>query len=258
MKISLFISYTTGDKQHFDKLEAYLKYLQRQVNITYSHAELIPGGVSRQQWLRDRIEQSQLNVCLVSADYLANMYEELSQLLQQKARGVTLVPILVRPAALLEGDPLAALMPLPRNRKPVSEWSSADAAWQEIAQELLAQIKNVQSPPSGRGQGGPVNSGGEEPGRSGSAEGDKSTMGSEIINTRKLRNLIDALLRTDSDLEAFCLDFFMPVKRQFSNGMDRNRKVSLLLDQVEDHKEIVKALEEAEPQKFAKHRHLLS
>ena len=61
MKISLFISYTTGDKQHFDKLEAYLKYLQRQVNITYSHAELIPGGVSRQQWLRDRIEQSQLN-----------------------------------------------------------------------------------------------------------------------------------------------------------------------------------------------------
>ena len=56
-----------------------------------------------------------------------------------------------------------------------------------------------------------------------------------VPNTRKLRNLIDAMLRTDSDLEAFCLDFFMPVKRLFGNRMDRNQKVSLLLDKVEDH-----------------------
>ena len=60
---------------------------------------MIPGGANRQKWLQDRIEQSQLNVCLIGADYLATMYEELSQLLQQRARGVTLVPILVRPAA---------------------------------------------------------------------------------------------------------------------------------------------------------------
>lgn len=245
MAISLFISYTPSDKPHFAKLEAHLAYLQRQGNLTYSHAELIPPGVTRQQWLRERIEQSQLNVCLISADYLATMHEELAQLLQQQARGVRLVPILVRPVNLVDGDPLAALMPLPRNGKSVSEWSSADAAWREIAQELLAQLSQVQSQPSARATGGSGNSGGEEPGRS------------PIPNPRKIRNLLDALLRTDSDLEAFCLDFFTPIKRLFSGGMDRNQKVSLLLDKVEDHAEILKALAEAEPQKFAKHRHLL-
>lgn len=245
MAISLFISYATSDRLHFDKLEAHLVYLQRPDNITYSHTELIPAGASRSQWLRERIEQSQLNVCLISADYLASMYEELTQLLQQQARGVMLVPILVRPVALLDGDPLAALMSLPRNRKPVSQWSSVDEAWQEIAKELWAQINQMQSQVAASLKSGPANSGGDK-------------MTSPIPNARKIRNLIDALLRTDSDLEAFCLDFFTPVKRLFSGGMDRNQKVSLLLDKVEDHAEIVKALEEAEPQKFAKHRHLLS
>jgi hypothetical protein len=50
---------------------------------------------------------------------------------------------------------------------------------------------------------------------------------------REVRARIGEMLRTDSDLDAFCLDFFPEVYERFSNGMDRVMKVSLLLRLVE-------------------------
>lgn len=249
MAISLFVSYAACDKPHFDKLEAYLIQIQRQVAITYSHSGQVPPGLDPERWVAERIAESQLNVCLISSDYMAGTYAELTQLLRQRERGVVLVPVLIRPA-LLERTPLAALVPLPRSGKAVSQWTSADDAWQEIAQGLLAQLEHVQNPSAA---GRPA---GEGPARREPEAGAKNTMSSSTPNPRKIRKILDEVLRTDSDLEAFCLDFFIAVKRLFSGGMDRNQKVSLLLDK-EDHVEVLSALKEAEPQKFAKYRHLL-
>lgn len=47
-----------------------------------------------------------------------------------------------------------------------------------------------------------------------------------------LRPLIMATLKTDSDLNAFCLDYFPKVYDRFTNGMDRIEKVSLLIRNV--------------------------
>lgn len=47
-----------------------------------------------------------------------------------------------------------------------------------------------------------------------------------------LRPLIMATLKTDSDLNAFCLDYFPKVYDRFTNGMDRIEKVSLLIGNV--------------------------
>src|SRR4051812_34408583 len=48
-----------------------------------------------------------------------------------------------------------------------------------------------------------------------------------------LRAAIDATLRTDPDLDAFCLDFFPQVHRRFGGGMQRPEKVNLLFSLVE-------------------------
>lgn len=255
MAISLFISYAAYDKPHFDKLEAYLIQIQRQVAITYSHSGQVPPGLDPERWVAERIAESQLHVCLISSDYMAGMYAELTQLLRQRERGAVLVPVLIRPA-LLERTPLAALVPLPRSGKAVSQWTSADDAWQEIAQGLLAQLEHAQNPSAAGSVVAAGRPGGEGPARREPEPGAKNTMSSPTPNLRKIRKILDEVLRTDSDLEAFCLDFFIAVKRSFSGGMDRNQKVSLLLDK-EDHAEVLSALKEAEPQKFAKYRHLL-
>jgi len=49
-----------------------------------------------------------------------------------------------------------------------------------------------------------------------------------------LRQEIGATLRTDSDLEAFCGDYFPHVAAHFTNGQDRVAKVNLLLELAEE------------------------
>ena len=74
--------------------------------------------------------------------------------------------------------------------------------------------------------------------------------------TASLRKVIDAVLPTDSDLEAFCIDFFPKTKRRFSNAMERRIKVTLLLEQ-ENTVIIVHALESYNSQAMSMHRHLI-
>lgn len=45
-----------------------------------------------------------------------------------------------------------------------------------------------------------------------------------------VRRLVMAVLRTDTDLDAFCLDYFPAVHREFTNGMKRTAKINLLLE----------------------------
>jgi nucleoside phosphorylase len=72
-----------------------------------------------------------------------------------------------------------------------------------------------------------------------------------------LRKVLQEVLRIDSDLDAFCLDYFPQVKRLFSGGMDTEQKRSLLL-QREDAAQIWKHLQEAEPKACAKYAHLIA
>lgn len=60
---------------------------------------------------------------------------------------------------------------------------------------------------------------------------------------RRARILIDQMLKLDSDLEAFCLDYFPNVKKEFSSGMQRTQKVNLLLETSDADDVIAKLLE---------------
>lgn len=72
-----------------------------------------------------------------------------------------------------------------------------------------------------------------------------------------LRKFVENMLVTDSDLEAFCLDYFPDVKRKFSAGMDRVQKVNLLLSHG-DARQIADCLQEMDPKRAARFASLLS
>lgn len=82
-------------------------------------------------------------------------------------------------------------------------------------------------------------------------------MSGPTIKPRALRSLLDAVLRTDSDLNAFCLDYFPVVYRQFAAGMDRSAKYTLLLEKI-DAPEILDSLRDAYPREVGKNSHLLN
>lgn len=80
------------------------------------------------------------------------------------------------------------------------------------------------------------------------------TLSPELELTKAMaRKFLDAILVTDSELDAFCIDFFPDVHRRFSNNMERVVKVNLLLE-LKESQEILKRLHLFQPKKFAKYQ----
>ena len=62
------------------------------------------------------------------------------------------------------------------------------------------------------------------------------------VTRSQIRTLIDRLLPNDAALNAFCLDHFDDIYRQFSAGMERRYKVNLLLEDNDRLPELVRRL----------------
>lgn len=78
----------------------------------------------------------------------------------------------------------------------------------------------------------------------------------KIPTRSSLRQLLDAVLHNDPRLEAFCLDEYPAVKRQFSQGMLRDAKVTLLLEDP-NLEELLRRLKEWDGKKVVQHWGLL-
>ena len=50
-----------------------------------------------------------------------------------------------------------------------------------------------------------------------------------VPTAESLRELIDEVMQSDVDFDAFCVDYFAAVHRRFAAGMEHSQKVSLLL-----------------------------
>lgn len=68
------------------------------------------------------------------------------------------------------------------------------------------------------------------------------------INNAQIRTLLNNHLRLDTEVDAFCLDFFPEVYNNFSAGMDRMAKLNMLIAMVLDNEKILTCLKE----KYAK------
>lgn len=62
------------------------------------------------------------------------------------------------------------------------------------------------------------------------------------LGTAAIRRLLFELLRTDEDLDAFCLDHFPEIHARFSGGMNRIQKTNLLLSLLDDPDHIANLL----------------
>jgi hypothetical protein len=72
-----------------------------------------------------------------------------------------------------------------------------------------------------------------------------------------LRKLLELVLVADSDLDAFASDYFPAASRRFTDGMDRVRKTTILMERA-DPSLLVDKLREHDPEAFAQHEHVLA
>lgn len=135
----IFISYSHRDEQYREEFEKHLVMLKRNGHIqTWSDRKILPG----QDWGKEistELETADIIILLVSSDFLASDYcfdIEMQQAMRQHESGKsTVVPIILRPCDWHDA-PFGVIQGLPKDAKPIKEYSDIDAAFLEVVKGL--------------------------------------------------------------------------------------------------------------------------
>ena len=144
--LRIFCSYSHKDSKYRAELEAHMANLLSQGVVKVWHDRLIRPGTD---WARDidrNLDEANIVMLLVSADFMASRYctgIELKRALErQTSEAVRVVPVLVRECDLA-GAPFGQLQWLPTGAKPVKRWTDRDSAWTDVVKGLRKVVDDL-------------------------------------------------------------------------------------------------------------------
>ena len=136
---SVFCAAAPSDAALLSQWETHLLPLQQAGYITiWSERRIQLGTVPRTQQIHNHLDQSDLVVLLVSANFFAD--DECTALMEQAIQRAQnnearLIPLLLRPVDWRE-SPLALFPCMPSNNNPVTQWTNRDAAFAECVRGI--------------------------------------------------------------------------------------------------------------------------
>ncbi len=136
------------DKRLVDKLERHLAAMQKQRLITTWNKGKLGPGEDEMSAMNAHMDRAKIILLMVSPDFMALHYldgTEVEQAMEKRKKGMIVIPVLLRPTDY-RGAPFEGLMPLPTNRKPVAEWSSADSALYDVTLEMRKVVEGLKKP----------------------------------------------------------------------------------------------------------------
>ena len=144
---NVFFSYAHEDEEFVAKLIKHLSLMKRQNVIDDWHDRKIAAGDEWKGAIDGNLEKADVILLLVSADFLASDYcwdvETKRALERQETGEARVIPIILR-SVDWHGAPFAKLQALPKDAKPVNEWSDEDVAFTDIARGVRAAVENPQ------------------------------------------------------------------------------------------------------------------
>lgn len=148
-----FISYSHRDTTSLERLHVHLAMLRRDGFIQEWFDRDILAGDSLDEEITRQLETSELFLLLVTPDFLASDYcynRELQYALDRHRAGkARLVPIIIEPCDWTS-SPLRELKALPKDGKPVSEWTNENNAYLDVTKELRriveSDVRPVEAP----------------------------------------------------------------------------------------------------------------
>ena len=151
----IFISYSHKDQAVLERLHTHLAPLQSEGLIdTWYDRQILAGGRVDEE-IGKELESCDLFLMLVSPDFLASDYcvnREMRRALERhRDNEAHVVPIIVEPCDWLS-SPLHELKALPRDGKPISEWTNPNNAYLGVVRELrrILGTRKAAVPPMGR------------------------------------------------------------------------------------------------------------
>jgi hypothetical protein len=149
MPVDAFISYAHADEAALYRLHKHLAMLRREekLNAWTDHA-ILPGDRFGDA-IADMLKASSLFLALVSPDYLDSnyCYEREFEYALKLAEGGSLriIPIILQPCDW-RASPLGTYLALPKNGKPVSDWTNENNAFLDVVTNLRRVLKDMDAP----------------------------------------------------------------------------------------------------------------
>jgi hypothetical protein len=139
-----FISYSHRDEGALQSLVTHLAMLRREGSIAeWVDQKILAGGEIDKEVSR-QLEKCDLFLPLLTPDFLASNYcydTEMKRAIERHEAGsIRIVPIVIEPCDW-KASPLKRFKALPRDGKPVAEWTNKNNAYLDIATELRRLIE---------------------------------------------------------------------------------------------------------------------
>jgi len=144
--ISVFISYSHKDEDLRNQLETHLTTLKREGVIDVWHDRRIAPGDEFERAINRALEEAQVILLLVSADFLASEYcyskEMLRAVERHDAGEAKVLPVILRPCDWHRA-PFGKLLATPTDGKPVKKWPDIDEAFLHVVQDVRRAIETI-------------------------------------------------------------------------------------------------------------------
>ena len=146
--VTVFYSYAHEDEKLRDELAKHLSLLKREGIIKEWHDRCIMPGDEWKHQIDHYLETVELILLLISPDFINSDYcydIEMQRAMERHKEGTArVIPIILRPVDWT-GAPFASLQALPTGGKPVTEWTSQDRAFLDVAQGIRRAVEVLHS-----------------------------------------------------------------------------------------------------------------
>ena len=148
MAVEVFISYAHKDRKFRDGLATHLSNLRNQGVISDWYDGDIPPGTEWEPQIMNHLLSAHIILLLISADFMASKFcysiELQEAIVRHDAKQACVIPIVLRPTDMV-GAPFAKLQMLPSDARPISAWSSRDAAYKDVVTGIRRAIQDLYS-----------------------------------------------------------------------------------------------------------------
>jgi hypothetical protein len=142
--VKVFCSYSHKDERYLTKLKAHLAGLTREGLIEEWHDRKILPGQEWEEAIAENLTTAHIIILLVTPDFMGSDFvneKELTQALARHEQGeACVVPVIVRPSDW-EWAPFGKLQALPKDARPITEWSNRDKAWLNVARGIREAVR---------------------------------------------------------------------------------------------------------------------
>ena len=214
--VTVFISYTHSDERLKERFLVHLGALRRENLIGVWHDRMLRPGEHLDDAIEKELATADFVILLISPDFINSDYciEKEMQRAFARARDeqCKVAPIILKPCQwknipIEGGGQLGDFVAMPRDGKPVTQWSHRDKAWNSVVAGIRALITNQSASSTGTRT---RQEGGASPPAASAIYGKRDAVpGGDLSRCSKLSQLFDYLVGAqkerfrDSEAECF-------------------------------------------------------